>query len=47
MKDAIKIMKSNMSSEAVIRAQIKAEQDSMTAQLREEQNLDAYKKLAT
>ena len=42
MKDAIKMMESNMSPEAVRRAHIKAEQDIMTirlAQLREEQNV--------
>ena len=42
MKDAIKMMESNMSPESVRRAHIKAEQDIMTirlAQLREEQNI--------
>ena len=42
MKDAIKMMESNMSPEAVRRTHIKAEQDIMTirlAQLREEQNV--------
>ena len=42
MKDAIKMMESNMSPEAVRRAHIKAEQDIMAirlAQLREEQNI--------
>ncbi len=42
MKDAIKMMESNMSPESVRRAHIKAEQDIMTirlAQLREEQNV--------
>lgn len=42
MKDAIKMMESNMTKETVRRAHIKAEQDIMTirlAQLREEQNV--------
>ena len=42
MKDAIKMMESNMSAESVHRAHIKAEQDIMAirlAQLREEQNV--------
>lgn len=42
MKDAIKMMESKMSPEAVKRAQMKAEQDIMTirlAQLREEKNV--------
>lgn len=42
MKDAIKMMESNMSPEAVRRTHIKAEQDIMTirlAQLRKEQNV--------
>ena len=42
MKDAIKMMESNMSPESVRRAHIKAEQDIMTirlAKLREEQNV--------
>ena len=42
MKDAIKMMESNMSPEAVRRTHIKAEQDIRTirlAQLREEQNV--------
>ena len=42
MKDAIKMMESNMSPEAVRRAHIKAEQDIMSirlAQLREEMNI--------
>ena len=42
MKDAIKMMESNMSAEAIRRAHIKAEQDSMSirlTQLREEQNI--------
>ena len=42
MKNAIKMMESNMSQESVRRAHIKAEQDIMTirlAQLREEQNV--------
>lgn len=42
MKDAIKMMESNMSPEAVRRTHIKAVQDIMTirlAQLREEQNV--------
>ena len=42
MKDAIKMMESNMSPESIRRAHIKAEQDIMTirlAQLREEQNV--------
>ena len=42
MKDAIKMMESNMSPEAVRRAHIKAEQDIMSirlAQLREEKNI--------
>lgn len=42
MKDAIKMMESNMSPEAVRRTHIKAEQDIMAirlAQLREEQNV--------
>ena len=42
MKDAIKMMESNMSPESVRRAHIKAEQDIMTirlAQLREEKNV--------
>ena len=42
MKDAIKMMESNMSPEAVRRTHIKAEQDIMTirlAQLRGEQNV--------
>ena len=42
MKDAIKMMESNMSPEAVRRTHIKAEQDIMTirlAQLREEYNV--------
>ena len=42
MKDAIKMMESNMSAESVRRAHIKAEQDSMLirlTQLREEQNI--------
>ena len=42
MKDAIKMMESNMSAESVRRAPIKAEQDSMSirlTQLREEQNI--------
>ena len=41
IKDAIKMMESNMSPEAVRRTHIKAKQDIMTirlAQLREEQN---------
>ena len=42
MKDAIKMMESNMSPEAVRRTHIKAEQDIMAirlAQIREEQNI--------
>ena len=42
MKDAIKMMESNMSPEAVRRTHIQVEQDIMTirlAQLREEQNV--------
>ena len=42
MKDAIKMMESNMSAESIRRAHIKAEQDIMSirlAQLREEQNV--------
>ena len=42
MKDAIKMMESNMSPESIRRAHIKAEQDIMPirlAQLREEQNV--------
>ena len=42
MKDAIKMMESNMSPESIRRAHIKAEQDIMTirlAQLREELNV--------
>ena len=42
MKDAIKMMENNMSIEAIRRAHIKAEQDSMSirlAKLREEQDI--------
>ena len=42
MKDAIKMMENNMPAEAIRRAHIKAEQDSMSirlAKLREEQNI--------
>ena len=42
MKDAIKMMESNMSAESIRRAHIKAEQDIMSirlARLREEQNV--------